>query len=310
MWENPFSCGISTRYTSLGILNFDPREVENLFQEIRAVRSILWGQGLNKYPVEQIINNSSNIRIHTNNASSKESLIELALCVRPDLLVLDTTIPGNKSWYQLIGLLKSRISEMGIIAIVSDLEIPLIQDLAKSQVDGIIKSDRVHLELPHGIRAFQKKETFLNPQVARVLCSFLTNPAPTTANNNESSQDRGLLPTLTNRELEVLACLTRGMNYREISKHLFVSSSTVKTHVNNIFTKLNLNDRTQAVLYGLKHGIDQMLPSSFQEPSYENTGRRGTRLAKRIELISKEMDNMTSSASSGLEELESEEITV
>ena len=55
----------------------------------------------------------------------------------------------------------------------------------------------------------------------------------------------------------------QGLNYRAISERLYVSNSTVKTHVNNIFTKLNLNDRTQAVLYGLRHGIDLLLPELF-----------------------------------------------
>ena len=71
--------------------------------------------------------------------------------------------------------------------------------------------------------------------------------------------DEGLLDALTDRELEVLHSLTKGINYKQISKELYISESTVKTHVNNIFTKLNVNDRTQAVLYALNHGITSLL---------------------------------------------------
>lgn len=80
---------------------------------------------------------------------------------------------------------------------------------------------------------------------------------------NKVNVNRGLLPTLTKREIEVLSCLAAGLNYKQISEKLFVSNSTVKTHVNNIFTKLNINNRTQAVLYALKHGIENIMPELF-----------------------------------------------
>ena len=67
-----------------------------------------------------------------------------------------------------------------------------------------------------------------------------------------------MLSLLTDRETEVLHSLTQGINYKQISKLLFISESTVKTHINNIFTKLSVNDRTQAVLYALKHGIESI----------------------------------------------------
>ncbi|MBI3590095.1 MAG: response regulator transcription factor [Candidatus Melainabacteria bacterium] len=74
----------------------------------------------------------------------------------------------------------------------------------------------------------------------------------------EGKNDLGLLGLLTERETEVLLSLTQGINYKQISKLLFISESTVKTHINNIFTKLSVNDRTQAVLYALRHGIESL----------------------------------------------------
>ena len=60
---------------------------------------------------------------------------------------------------------------------------------------------------------------------------------------------------LTQREEEVLELLTHGITYKGVASKLFISETTVKTHVNNIFQKLQVNDRTQAVLYALNHGI-------------------------------------------------------
>ena len=77
--------------------------------------------------------------------------------------------------------------------------------------------------------------------------------------NSDAKSDLGLLGLLTDREIEVLRSLTHGINYKQISKILYISESTVKTHINNIFTKLSVNDRTQAVLYALHHGIDSLM---------------------------------------------------
>jgi DNA-binding NarL/FixJ family response regulator len=70
-----------------------------------------------------------------------------------------------------------------------------------------------------------------------------------------------LLTTLTGRENEVLDLLTLGINYKGIAQQLIISETTVKTHVNNIFPKLQVGDRTNAVLYALTHGFK---PSSMQ----------------------------------------------
>jgi NarL family two-component system response regulator LiaR len=60
---------------------------------------------------------------------------------------------------------------------------------------------------------------------------------------------------LTERELEVLGCLAKGLSNQEIGDTLFISEKTVKTHVSNILSKLNLTDRTRAAIYAIKKGI-------------------------------------------------------
>ena len=74
-------------------------------------------------------------------------------------------------------------------------------------------------------------------------------------NEAEEVPEENLLTYLTSREEEVLDLLTQGNNYKAIAGKLFISETTVKTHVNNIFQKLQVNDRTQAVLYALNNGF-------------------------------------------------------
>ncbi|MDS8814465.1 response regulator transcription factor, partial [Streptococcus pneumoniae] len=59
------------------------------------------------------------------------------------------------------------------------------------------------------------------------------------------------------REAEVLAELTKGKSNREVASALFVTEKTVKTHISNIFIKLEVQDRTQAALYAVKHGLTE-----------------------------------------------------
>ena len=78
----------------------------------------------------------------------------------------------------------------------------------------------------------------------------------TTAKEEEKlAESENLLNSLTSRETEVLELLTEGINYKSIAGKLIISETTVKTHVNNIFQKLQVNDRTNAVLYALTHGF-------------------------------------------------------
>ena len=60
---------------------------------------------------------------------------------------------------------------------------------------------------------------------------------------------------LTNREMEVLRCIAKGFSNHDIAQALFVSEKTVKNHLTNIFRKLNVNDRTQALIYVLKNNM-------------------------------------------------------
>ena len=76
-----------------------------------------------------------------------------------------------------------------------------------------------------------------------------------TEKQESANEEENLLNYLTQREEEVLELLTQGITYKGVASKLFISETTVKTHVNNIFQKLQVNDRTQAVLYAINNGF-------------------------------------------------------
>ena len=71
----------------------------------------------------------------------------------------------------------------------------------------------------------------------------------------EDDNEENLLHYLTNREEEVLSLLLEGATYKDVARELFISETTVKTHVNNIFQKLQVKEKTQAVLYAINKGF-------------------------------------------------------
>ena len=104
---------------------------------------------------------------------------------------------------------------------------------------------------------FSKIIVGLAPDTSRIVLHH-TRPAEEFAITGISSSpatDGGRAGELTERELEVLGLIAEGLNNREIAERLVISDKTVKTHVSNILSKLHLEDRTQAAIYALRHGL-------------------------------------------------------
>jgi DNA-binding NarL/FixJ family response regulator len=114
-------------------------------------------------------------------------------------------------------------------------------------------------DLVQAVREAHQGKVQLHPEIARKLMAAAAAAPPAQA----ASPVPGATPPplqsatgdLTERELETLRLIARGLNNREIAEHLVISEKTVKTHVSNILGKLGVEDRTQAAIWALKHGI-------------------------------------------------------
>ena len=99
-------------------------------------------------------------------------------------------------------------------------------------------------DLAKAIQAIHRGEAHLDPEIAKKLMDELS------ARPSKPASDG-----LTERELDVLRLIARGLNNRDIARDLVLSEKTVKTHVSNILSKLHLSDRTQAAIYALREGL-------------------------------------------------------
>ena len=127
-------------------------------------------------------------------------------------------------------------------------------ELLKNGVLGYLLKDVEPTMLIKAIHVVNEGNAFVYPRLAERLFGGLQ--AGDDVNEKaremwkESRSER-----LTSREMDVLACIAKGFSNQDIAEALFVSEKTVKNHLTNIFRKLNVNDRTQALIYVLKHKI-------------------------------------------------------
>lgn len=171
---------------------------------------------------------------------------------RPDVVLMDINMP-EKDGLQALHEIDALGLDTKVIALSGYDDADLIFRAMKLGAKGYILKTMASAQLIYAIDEVASGKVYL----PSVLSSRFFNYFQQSFKEEQNSADaeENLLSYLTAREEEVLELLTQGNNYKGIAGKLFISETTVKTHVNNIFQKLQVNDRTQAVLYALNNGF-------------------------------------------------------
>lgn len=167
---------------------------------------------------------------------------------QPDVILMDLIMP-EMDGIETTRRVKYLYPHIEIIALTSFIDDEKVVAAIKAGVSGYVMKDINPLELAQAIRSAAEGEVFLVPAAARFLAKKMR---PDFINANDPN---ALLESLTNRELEVLQWVTRGLTNQEIAERLNISIKTVKVHFGNILQKLELDNRVQAVLYALSHDL-------------------------------------------------------
>ena len=176
-------------------------------------------------------------------AEDGEEVVLKAAELAPDVIILDLEMPRQN------GLEAART----ILAQNPQARILLLTSFAKDQrlfaclelgVLGCLLKDSAPQELFRAIQDVHRGELALHPAIARRLLQ-----------RRHVAQPENTPDGLTERELDVLRLLAHGRNNQEIADALVVSLPTVRSHVNHILNKLQLENRSQAILYALRHGV-------------------------------------------------------
>lgn len=186
-------------------------------------------------------------------SSGEEALRQLDLWL-PDVLVVDLLMPGGMDGIATTRQARALSPHTQVVALTSATEDERALAALRAGAIGYVRKDADPQTLLDAIRAAARGRTLLDARVADALMRELT---------REQSVARADT-TLTEREQEVLRQLARGHTNHEIAEALVVSDETVKTHVGNILSKLQLAHRTQAIIYALKRGLISL--DEIEEP--------------------------------------------
>lgn len=177
-------------------------------------------------------------------ASNGAEAIDLALTTPSDVILMDLVM-SPISGVEAISRIKASHPAARILVLTSFADDDKVFPAIKAGASGYILKDIPPEELLTAIRDVAAGESFLHPTIAARLMREINQ---TTSPPDDSEP-------LTERELEVLRLIARGLTNQEIALELNVSERTITTHISNILDKLHLANRTQATLYALRKGI-------------------------------------------------------
>jgi NarL family two-component system response regulator LiaR len=182
--------------------------------------------------------------------------VELAGRLLPDVILLDLVMPlmdGVNATREIL-----EVSPQSHILILTSFgEDDKVFPAIRSGAQGYLLKDIHPNDLVRAIRDVNQGKVQLHPDIAKRLMNAVSSSPRGEPQPPGGPAQPNIAGQLTERELEVLRLIARGMNNREIAEKMVISEKTVKTHVSNILGKLNLEDRTQAAIWALKNGFDE-----------------------------------------------------
>jgi len=181
-------------------------------------------------------------------ASDGDEAAELAASTVPDVVLMDVRMP-KRSGIEACRTIKQVAPSAKIIMLTVSDEEGDLYDAIKNGASGYLLKDASIDQVAQAIRVVADGQSLISPSMAaKLLEEFKTI-------SSVGSKPDVILPKLTDRELEVLNLVARGLNNREIARDLYISENTVKNHVRNILEKLQLHSRMEAVMYAVREKL-------------------------------------------------------
>ncbi len=183
-------------------------------------------------------------------AADGEEAVTQILALRPDVIVLDITMP-NLNGIQATRAILSHWPEAKIIILTFHSDEEYVFQVLQAGAKAYLVKDSDPASLAETIRVVCSGGSVYPPAVLAKFCAQISQSKKEVAVIAEKQPGDDLTP----RELEILQCLADGLSNREIAVQLKISEKTVKNHLSNLFRKIDVCDRTQAVLFGLKNKL-------------------------------------------------------
>ncbi|ERN52414.1 LuxR family transcriptional regulator [Alkalihalophilus marmarensis DSM 21297] len=178
-------------------------------------------------------------------AANGEEAVKLVQTVKPDVVLMDIVMPvmgGIEATKQLI----KANPELKILVLTSFSDQDYVIPALKAGASGYQLKDIDPEELAETIRALHAGESKVHSKVMKYVLTRIS---------HKEDEEEAKVKRLTKREKEVLIELAKGRSNKELADVLHITEKTVKTHISNILSKLELSDRTQAALFAMRMGL-------------------------------------------------------
>lgn len=195
--------------------------------------------------LKTILDNDREIEVVAT-ANDGQEAIKLVEQYNPDLVLMDLKMPIMNG-VQATQQISQSFPQTSILVLTTYDDDEWLFDALRSGASGYLLKDTPSNLLIQAIKGTVNGETYLDPSVAGKVVSQMTVKRP--GKSKESSIK------LSEREIEILRLLVRGLTNSDIARELFLSEGTVRNYTSALFSKLGVNDRTQAVIAALRYGL-------------------------------------------------------
>jgi DNA-binding NarL/FixJ family response regulator len=183
----------------------------------------------------------------------------IALCRKeePDVVLMDISMP-KMDGISATREIKALLPRTAVVILTGHEEDEHVFEGIRAGAQGYLLKDSEPEDLSRAIQTVFAGDTIIAPDLAQKMLTTFEGGRPTGSAH--------LAPPLTERELEVIKALARGMSDRQIAGSLGISEKTVRNHTSNIYRKLHIFDRTQAVIYAVREGVIDVQDLDYRPP--------------------------------------------
>ena len=199
--------------------------------------------GLFRFGLKAALRSAGSFEI-VGEADTGERVVSMASEVKPEIVLMDIKMPGFNGIEATRRILEAD-PNVGVVVVTMFEDDNSVFAAMRAGARGYVLKESNAEEMIRVIRAVAEGEAHFGPEIARKLRDFFSKP----------TAPKEIFPELTPREGEVLEMIARGLSNAEISRRLYLSPKTVRNHVSNIFLKLQVADRSQAIVRAREAGL-------------------------------------------------------
>lgn len=192
--------------------------------------------------MQSLLSGAQGIRVVAEATTGKEGLA-LAKEKNPDVVVLDFKLPDSNG-LEIARKLLRHSPDLKILIVTAMHNDMLPERLFRLGISGYLSKDNNWKQLEHAIRLTHSGQRYLSPDIANRIALSKVNP-----------QQKNPFDALTEREMEVLLLLGKGLDTQTIAEHLFISAKTVNSYRYRIFEKLQVNNNVELLTLAIRYGI-------------------------------------------------------